>query len=118
MLFSIIFLKFPFHDIHYNSPTKKECIVPSLAGIPVDLSFYAALQNHKLIIDKLNAPFFVQLVIEKQNKVVITDRMWARVLSSTNQPSFLSPRDVMEAKKEDPSQSQHLDRDSAALRQG
>ncbi|KAG6411273.1 hypothetical protein SASPL_129351 [Salvia splendens] len=27
---------------------------------------------------------------EKQNKVVITDRMWARLLSSTNQPSFLS----------------------------
>ncbi|KAL1554993.1 6-phosphofructokinase, alpha subunit [Salvia divinorum] len=29
-------------------------------------------------------------VNEKQNKVVITDRMWARLLSSTNQPSFLS----------------------------
>ncbi|CAA0840795.1 ATP-dependent 6-phosphofructokinase 3 [Striga hermonthica] len=26
---------------------------------------------------------------EKQKKVVITDRMWARLLSSTNQPSFL-----------------------------
>ncbi|TYJ02407.1 hypothetical protein E1A91_A13G226700v1 [Gossypium mustelinum] len=30
-------------------------------------------------------------IIEKQNKVVITDRMWARLLSSTNQPSFLRP---------------------------
>ncbi|CAI0409542.1 unnamed protein product [Linum tenue] len=28
-------------------------------------------------------------ITEKQNKVVITDRMWARLLSSTNQPSFL-----------------------------
>ncbi|KAL0415159.1 UNVERIFIED_CONTAM: ATP-dependent 6-phosphofructokinase [Sesamum latifolium] len=37
---------------------------------------------------------------ERRNKVVITDRMWARLLSSTNQPSFLNPKDVMEAKKE------------------
>ncbi|OMO86635.1 hypothetical protein COLO4_21006 [Corchorus olitorius] len=37
---------------------------------------------------------------EKQNKVVITDRMWARLLSSTNQPSFLNPRDIAVAKKE------------------
>lgn len=35
---------------------------------------------------------FVQRIIEKQNKVVITDRMWARLLSSTNQPSFLGPK--------------------------
>ncbi|XP_042062329.1 ATP-dependent 6-phosphofructokinase 6-like isoform X2 [Salvia splendens] len=31
-------------------------------------------------------------IIEKQNKVVITDRMWARLLSSTNQPSFQGPK--------------------------
>ncbi|KAK6116842.1 hypothetical protein DH2020_049408 [Rehmannia glutinosa] len=35
-------------------------------------------------------PFY--RVTEKQNKVVITDRMWARLLSSTNQPSFLGPK--------------------------
>ncbi|XP_051113656.1 ATP-dependent 6-phosphofructokinase 6-like [Andrographis paniculata] len=29
-----------------------------------------------------------------QNKVVITDRMWARLLSSTNQPSFLSTKEA------------------------
>ncbi|CAL9126197.1 unnamed protein product, partial [Musa acuminata var. zebrina] len=36
-----------------------------------------------------------------QNKVVVTetDRMWARLLSSTNQPSFLSSKDVEDAKK-------------------
>ncbi|CAL9061295.1 unnamed protein product [Musa banksii] len=36
-----------------------------------------------------------------QNKVVVTetDRMWARLLSSTNQPSFLSSKDVQDAKK-------------------
>ncbi|KAL2553725.1 ATP-dependent 6-phosphofructokinase 3 [Forsythia ovata] len=38
-------------------------------------------------------------IIEKQHKVVITDRMWARLLSSTNQPSFLSTKDVIEAGK-------------------
>ena len=35
------------------------------------------------------------------NKVVITDRMWARLLSSTHQPSFLSPKDVIEDKKQE-----------------
>lgn len=37
--------------------------------------------------------FFVrclwQRVTEKTNKVSVTDRMWARLLSSTQQPSFL-----------------------------
>ncbi|ERN15213.1 ATP-dependent 6-phosphofructokinase 6 [Amborella trichopoda] len=36
-------------------------------------------------------PFY--RVTETQNKVVITDRMWARLLSSTNQPSFLTSKD-------------------------
>ncbi|CAO2822938.1 unnamed protein product [Amaranthus hypochondriacus] len=34
-------------------------------------------------------PFY--RIIERPNKVVITDRMWARLLSSTNQPSFMNP---------------------------
>ncbi|KAL9224095.1 hypothetical protein vseg_000164 [Gypsophila vaccaria] len=33
-------------------------------------------------------PFY--RITEQQNKVVITDRMWARLLSSTNQPSFMN----------------------------
>lgn len=33
--------------------------------------------------------------------VVITDRMWARLLSSTNQPSFMRSKDMMEEKKVD-----------------
>ncbi|TVU17098.1 hypothetical protein EJB05_33112, partial [Eragrostis curvula] len=40
-------------------------------------------------------------ITEKQNKVVITDRMWARVLCSTNQPCFLSHEDVEKAGQED-----------------
>ncbi|ONK69784.1 uncharacterized protein A4U43_C05F26680 [Asparagus officinalis] len=42
-------------------------------------------------------PFY--RVTETRNKVVITDRMWARLLSSTNQPSFLSAKDIEEAKR-------------------
>ncbi|KAE8682815.1 ATP-dependent 6-phosphofructokinase 3 [Hibiscus syriacus] len=40
-------------------------------------------------------------ITEKQNQVVITDRMWARLLSSTNQPSFLHPKDIIEDKVDD-----------------
>lgn len=42
--------------------------------------------------------FLFQRITEKQNKVVITDRMWARLLSSTDQPSFLSARVASKAK--------------------
>ncbi|KAJ7958844.1 ATP-dependent 6-phosphofructokinase [Quillaja saponaria] len=51
-------------------------------------------------------------VTEKQNKVVITDRMWARLLSSTNQPSFLNPKDCNEAKKEEAPPTQLLEGDN------
>ncbi|KAL9247373.1 hypothetical protein vseg_020813 [Gypsophila vaccaria] len=40
-----------------------------------------------------------QRINEKQNKVVITDRMWARLLSSTNQPSFLDAKTIEGLKK-------------------
>ena len=43
----------------------------------------------------------LQRVIERQNKVVITDRMWARLLSSTNQPSFLDPKAISGFKKDE-----------------
>ncbi|XP_073108956.1 ATP-dependent 6-phosphofructokinase 3 isoform X2 [Elaeis guineensis] len=48
-------------------------------------------------------------VTEKRNRVVITDRMWARLLSSTNQPSFLSAKDIEEAKKAQQQPTQLLD---------
>ncbi|XP_010267094.1 PREDICTED: ATP-dependent 6-phosphofructokinase 3-like isoform X1 [Nelumbo nucifera] len=48
-------------------------------------------------------------VTEKQNKVVITDRMWARLLSSTNQPSFLKPKDITVSKREKEPPTQLLD---------
>ncbi|XP_010915352.1 ATP-dependent 6-phosphofructokinase 3 isoform X1 [Elaeis guineensis] len=48
-------------------------------------------------------------ITETRNKVVITDRMWARLLSSTNQPSFLSHKDVEDAKTEGEPVTQLLD---------
>ncbi|KAF1887052.1 hypothetical protein Lal_00046290 [Lupinus albus] len=44
---------------------------------------------------------FYNRIIERQNHVVITDRMWARLLSSTNQPSFVNCKCVTEETKED-----------------
>ncbi|KAI0491904.1 hypothetical protein KFK09_026166 [Dendrobium nobile] len=52
-------------------------------------------------------PFY--RITETQNKVVITDRMWARLLSSTNQPSFLSQNAIEEAKKEEEPPTQLLE---------
>ncbi|KAG6527259.1 hypothetical protein ZIOFF_009354 [Zingiber officinale] len=48
-------------------------------------------------------------VTEQGNKVIITDRMWARLLSSTNQPSFLSSKDVEEADSADDLQKLTVD---------
>ncbi|XP_028777799.1 ATP-dependent 6-phosphofructokinase 6-like [Neltuma alba] len=56
-------------------------------------------------------------IIERQNKVVITDRMWARLLSSTNQPSFISPKDVNETKEEELPITLLLDRDECEDKQ-
>lgn len=45
--------------------------------------------------------WILQRITERQNRVVITDRMWARLLSSTNQPSFLRPKDVIVEPREE-----------------
>uniref|UniRef100_A0A2N9IFZ8 Phosphofructokinase domain-containing protein n=1 Tax=Fagus sylvatica TaxID=28930 RepID=A0A2N9IFZ8_FAGSY len=50
-------------------------------------------------------PFY--RIIEKKNNVVMTDELWARLLSSTNQPSFLSAKD----KKKEELSTQMLDED-------
>lgn len=51
----------------------------------------------------------IQRITERQNKVVITDRMWARLLASTNQPSFMGAKDVADAEKEELPQTKLLD---------
>lgn len=53
----------------------------------------------------------MQRIIERQNKVVITDRMWARLLSSTNQPSFLRGKYTVDHddEEEEPQTQQQLE---------
>ena len=44
----------------------------------------------------------LQRVTETQNIVKLTDRMWARLLASTNQPSFLGneqPQEIVDGEK-------------------
>ncbi|MFS8017554.1 putative 6-phosphofructokinase [Helianthus anomalus] len=41
--------------------------------------------------------------------VVITDRMWARMLSSTNQPSFLNTKDIIKSDMDEAPPTQLLD---------
>lgn len=38
----------------------------------------------------------LQRVTETQNTVNLTDRMWARLLASTNQPSFLDRNEMQQ----------------------
>jgi 6-phosphofructokinase 1 len=45
----------------------------------------------------------ISRVTETPNRVKITDRMWARLLSSTNQPSFIKYKELMEAKRKNES---------------
>ncbi|KHN10037.1 L-ascorbate peroxidase, cytosolic [Glycine soja] len=40
-------------------------------------------------------------ITQGQNKVLITDRMWARLLSSTNLPSFTIAKTISEEKREE-----------------
>jgi len=43
----------------------------------------------------------MQRITEGQNNVVITDRMWARLLSSTNLSSFTIAKTVSEEKRQE-----------------
>lgn len=54
---------------------------------------------------KTNNSLYVQRVVETRNQVVITDRMWARLLGSTNQPSFLDRQDLIADKIEEAPQT-------------
>ncbi|GLU22315.1 hypothetical protein SLE2022_384020 [Rubroshorea leprosula] len=49
-------------------------------------------------------PFY--RITERQHKVIITDRMWARLLSSTHQPSFLDPKEITGRKAEEESRTE------------
>ncbi|CAN0901417.1 ATP-dependent 6-phosphofructokinase 3 [Linum grandiflorum] len=78
-------------DNVYCTLLAQSCVHGAMAGYT---GFTSGLVNGR----QTYLPFY--RIIEKQNKVIITDRMWARLLSSTNQPSFMCPKLVEEKRKE------------------
>ncbi|KAL7222095.1 hypothetical protein ACSBR1_023916 [Camellia fascicularis] len=111
-------------NLKYIDPTYMIRAIPSIASDNVSCTLLAHSAIHGAMagytgftVGPVNGkhayiPFY--RVTERQNKVVITDRMWARLLSSTNQPSFLNPEDIIEAKKEEQPKTQLLDGDSVS----
>ncbi|TKY64427.1 ATP-dependent 6-phosphofructokinase 3 [Spatholobus suberectus] len=90
--------------LKYIDPTYMIRAVPSIASDNVYCTLLAQSTVHGAMagytgftVGAVNGrhsyiPFY--RINESQKKVVITDRMWARLLSSTNQPSFLNPKDI------------------------
>ncbi|THF99915.1 hypothetical protein TEA_002443 [Camellia sinensis var. sinensis] len=111
-------------NLKYIDPTYMIRAIPSIASDNVNCTLLAQSAIHGAMagytgftVGPVNGkhayiPFY--RVTERQNKVVITDRMWARLLSLTNQPSFLNPKDIIEAKKEEQPKTQLLDGDSVS----
>uniref|UniRef100_K3ZDH8 ATP-dependent 6-phosphofructokinase n=3 Tax=Setaria TaxID=4554 RepID=K3ZDH8_SETIT len=96
--------------IKYIDPTYMIRAIPSNASDNVYCTLLAhsaihgAMAGYSFTVGMVNGrhtfiPFY--RVTSTRNKVRITDRMWARLLSSTNQPSFLSQKDIDEASEAD-----------------
>lgn len=89
-------------DNVYCTLLAQSCVHGAMAGYT---GYTSGLVNGR----QTYIPFY--RIIEKQHKVVITDRMWARLLSSTNQPSFMSAKDVIEDNKEEELPTQIVNED-------
>ncbi|KAG8055496.1 hypothetical protein GUJ93_ZPchr0001g32646 [Zizania palustris] len=96
--------------IKYIDPTYMIRAIPSNASDNVYCTLLAhsaihgAMAGYSFTVGMINGrhayiPF--HRVTSTRNKVKITDRMWARLLSSTNQPSFLTQEDIDEAREAD-----------------
>ncbi|XP_066312507.1 ATP-dependent 6-phosphofructokinase 6-like isoform X1 [Miscanthus floridulus] len=96
--------------IKYIDPTYMIRAIPSNASDNVYCTLLAhsaihgAMAGYSFTVGMVNGrhayiPF--HRVTSTRNKVRITDRMWARLLSSTNQPSFLSQKDINAAREAD-----------------
>ncbi|KAJ7531163.1 hypothetical protein O6H91_14G034600 [Diphasiastrum complanatum] len=96
-------------NIKYIDPTYMIRAIPSNAADNV----YSTLLAHSAVhgamagycgftvgpVNGRHAYIPIDRVTEKQRRVNTSDRMWARLLSSTNQPDFLQYKNVMEAKR-------------------
>ncbi|XP_047312402.1 ATP-dependent 6-phosphofructokinase 6-like [Impatiens glandulifera] len=89
-------------NLKYIDPTYMIRAIPSIASDNVYCTLLAQSAVHGAMagytgftVGLVNGrhtyiPFY--RINERKNKVVITDRMWARLLSSTNQPSFMNSK--------------------------
>ncbi|CAD6271513.1 unnamed protein product [Miscanthus lutarioriparius] len=96
--------------IKYIDPTYMIRAIPSNASDNVYCTLLAhsaihgAMAGYSFTVGMVNGrhtyiPFY--RVTSTRNKVKVTDRIWARLLSSTNQPSFVSQKDIDEASEAD-----------------
>ncbi|KAL3645164.1 ATP-dependent 6-phosphofructokinase 4, chloroplastic [Castilleja foliolosa] len=103
------FHKFPEDDSRYEiyrDPTYMIRAIPSNASDNIYCTLLAQNAVHGAMagytgftvgpVNSRHAYIPISQVTETQNTVKLTDRMWARLLSSTNQPSFLSSEVVQE----------------------
>ncbi|GAY60570.1 hypothetical protein CUMW_203070 [Citrus unshiu] len=110
--------QFPYYsklllNLSYEDPTYMIRAIPSNASDNVYCTLLAQSAVHGAMagytgftvgpVNGRHAYIPFNRINERQNQVVITDRMWARVLSSTNQPSFLSANELAKFKREKPS---------------
>ncbi|XP_045804024.1 ATP-dependent 6-phosphofructokinase 6-like [Trifolium pratense] len=93
-------------NLKYIDPTYMIRAIPSNASDNVFCTLLAQSAVHGAMagytgftvgpVNGRNCYIPFHLINEGQKRVVITDRMWARLLSSTHQPSFLNPQHITE----------------------
>ncbi|KAL0339000.1 UNVERIFIED_CONTAM: ATP-dependent 6-phosphofructokinase [Sesamum angustifolium] len=106
-------------SLKYIDPTYMIRAIPSNASDNVYCTLLAQSAVHGAMagytgftvgsVNGRNAYIPFHRITERQNKVVITDRMWARLLLSTNQPSFFSKNDLNQASNKKEPLSELLD---------
>ncbi|XP_050386753.1 ATP-dependent 6-phosphofructokinase 4, chloroplastic [Argentina anserina] len=93
-------------NMKYIDPTYMIRAIPSNASDNI----YCTLLGHSAVhgamagysgftvgpVNSRHAYIPISRVTEKQNTVSLTDRMWARILASTNQPSFLERNELQD----------------------
>lgn len=95
-------------NLKYIDPTYMIRAIPSNAADNVYCTLLAQSATHGAMagytgftvgpIHGRHAYIPIMRVTEKQKRVSVSDRMWARLLSSTNQPDFIHPEELLEAK--------------------
>lgn len=96
-------------NLKYIDPTYMIRAIPSNASDNVFCTLLAQSAVHGAMagytgftvgpVNGRNCYIPFHLINEGQKRVVITDRMWARLLSSTHQPSFVNPQSITEEAK-------------------